>query len=98
MEKFNYAHSLKNIPITSNEYYTKRLIAKTEEFIQRIRWKAFFHLNPTEDHAPKPTYGFKSTKTAPQIKELQNFENDLCSLVNNIQFTNFRSQFQKESK
>ena len=95
MEKFNYAHSLKNIPITSNEYYTKRLIAKTEEFIQRIRWKAFFHLNPTEDHAPKPTYGFKSTKTAPQIKELQNFENDLCSLVNNIQFTNFRSQFQR---
>ena len=83
-----YAHYLKNIPITSNEYYTKRMTAKTEEFVKRICWKAFFHLNPTED-------GFKSTKTAPKIKELQNFENDLCSLVNNIQFTNFRSQFQK---
>lgn len=96
MEKFNYAHSLKNIPITSNEYYTKRLTAKTEEFIQRIRWKAFFHLNPTEDYTPKPTYGFRSTKTAPQIKELQNFENDLFHLVNNVQFTNFRSPFQRK--
>ena len=96
MEKFNYTLSLKNIPIPPNDYYMKKLMAKTEEFIQRLRWKAFFFLNPNDDATPKPTYGFKTAKTAPQTKDLHDFESDLYDVVNNIQFTNFRSQFQRK--
>ena len=81
---------------TFPQSYNKRLIAKTQEFIQQIRWKDFLHLNPNENYTPKPTYGFKTNKTAPQIKEIQNFENDLYELVNNIQFTNFHSPFQRK--
>ena len=96
MEKFNYTLSLKNIPVPTNDYYMKRLMAKTEQFAQRIRWRAHFFLNPNDAYTPKPTYGFPTTKTAPQVKELQNFENDLYDVVNNIQFTSFRSPFQKK--
>ena len=96
MEKFEYVHSLKNIPVPTNELYMKQLIAKTEQFIQRIRWKAYFHLNPSNAPAPNNTYGFKTTKTAPQVKELHDFENDLCEMVNNVEFTNSRSHFQRK--
>ena len=95
MERFNYMHSLKNIPTPTNAMYSKQLIAKTEEFIQRLRWKAFFFLNPNDDHAPKTTYGFKTTKTAPHAKELHDFESDLYEMINNVQFTDYRSRFQR---
>ena len=96
MERFNYMHSLKNIPTPTNALYSKQLIAKTEQFIQRLRWKAFFYLNPNDDRAPKNTYGFTTTKTAPQTKELHNFESDLYEMVNNVQFTDYRSKFQRK--
>ena len=94
MEKFNYTASLKNIPIPSKDHYTKQLMAKTEEFIQRIRWKAFFFLNPPDEPSTTNTYGFKTSKTAPQVKEILKFENDLYDVVTNIKLTDFRSPFQ----
>ena len=38
----NFQYSLKNIPIPKDNAYLKCLIDKTEHFIKRIRWKAFF--------------------------------------------------------
>ena len=49
VKKFEFRHSLKNIPIPQKDVFMKKLISKTEDFIQRIRWKAFFFINP-----PKP--------------------------------------------
>ena len=98
MEKFVFAHSQKNIPIPSKKSYLKTLIAKTEDFIQRLRWKTFFFLNPNENSNKKNTYGFKTQKTAPQIPELNNFEKDLADLINNIKFTKWRNTFQRELK
>ena len=92
MEQFNYSFSLKNIPVPSNEYYMQRMMAKTEEFVQRLRWKAFHYLNPS-DTPTKRTFGFKTTRTAPQVKELQRFENDLYGVISDLEFTNFRSPF-----
>ena len=69
MEKFNYTASLKNIPIPSKDHYTKQLMAKTEEFIQRIKWKSFFYLNPPDEPSTTNTYGFKTSKTAPLLKK-----------------------------
>ena len=98
MEKFVFAHSQKNIPIPSKKSYLKTLIAKTEDLIQRLRWKTFFFLNPNENSNKKNTYGFKTQKTAPQIPELNNFEKDLADLINNIKFTKWRNTFQRELK
>ena len=98
MERFNYCNSLKNIPIPSKEYYFKQMIVKTDEFVQRLRWKAHFFLNPKENHTTKPTFGFKTQRSAPTIRELCPFENDLYDAISNIKFTEYRSPFQQKLK
>ena len=59
----NYQYSLKNIPIPKDNAYLKCLIDKTEHFIKRIRWKAFFYerdkaraqaTNRSDDEASEP--------------------------------------------
>ena len=71
------------------------MMAKTEQFIQRIRWKAFFFLNPDVKKSNIKTYGFKTAKTAPHVMEIKKFEHDLYEIVTNIKFTDFRSTFQR---
>ena len=96
--KFFYDYSLKNIPFPNRDAYLKLLIAKTGEFIERLRWKAFFFLNPNENKADIPnTFGFNTSKNAPQCKELSAFENDLFELVTNVKFRNKpKDNFQKD--
>ena len=62
MERVSFNYSTKNIPVASKREYTKQLIDKTEQFLRRMRWKAFHFLNPgqageyktkTEDLRPK---------------------------------------------
>ena len=70
-------------------------MAKTEEFVQRLRWKVFHYLNPS-DTPTKRTLGFKTTRTAPQVKELQRFENDLYGVISDLEYTNFRYPFSRQ--
>ena len=70
MEKFAFNRSMKDIPIPSEDQYRKQLLYQTERFIQRIRWIAYFFLNPDNTPADKETFEFKTTKTAPQVQEL----------------------------
>ena len=48
-----------------------RLIHSTELLIRRMRWKAYFVLNPTKNVERKESYGFKSHRS---MAELQSFE------------------------
>ena len=89
-------YSLKNIPIPDKDSYLKSLLSKTECFIQRLRWKTYFFLNPKEKTCDTNTFGFKTEKSAPQVKELVNFENDLYSVIENLEFVNYRSTFQNQ--
>ena len=41
------------------------------------------------------TYGLKSQKTPPPIKELEDFENDLIELVKNIKFRTVHNHLQR---
>ena len=68
-------YSLKNIPIPSKDSFLKCLLSKTESFVQRLRWKSYFFLNPDQKKPTLNTFGFKTEKSAPQVKELINFEN-----------------------
>ena len=97
MEKLSFGYSLKNIPIPSERSYKLQLMEKTEMVIKRMRWKAIFSETDENDRNAK-TYGLKTSKCPPQVKELSNFENDLLDLVKNVEFDdNFsRSQFQKD--
>merc|ERR1712240_632241 len=42
------------------------------------------------------TYGFNTSKSAPQSKELANFEKDFYDLISNVEFDNSKSHFQKD--
>ena len=47
---------------------------------------AFFKLNPHLVSKSKETFGFNSTRAAPKVKELYDFERDLVILLQNIKF------------
>ena len=59
-----------------------------------MRWKLFAIQNPGT-HV-KNTYGFNTTNSAPQLKELKMFVEDMFSLVKNIQFRPVYNAFQSE--
>ena len=97
MEKFRFDRSLTNIPIPPKTAFEKHLLVKTCDFYERLRWKAFFELNPHASRDPIRTHGFKTDKAAPQIKELAAFEKDLFQLVTNIEYRQHtENAFQKE--
>ena len=90
-------NTLKNIPIPTIDNYLRLTITKTEQFIQRLRWKAFFFLKPNDNEVKnKNNFGFKTKRNAPQIPELVPFENDLTNMIANLEFKNSKSDFQKQ--
>ena len=101
MEIKNFGYSLKNIPIPTKSNYLKCLIEKTENFIRRLRWKAYHfckdNSQPVNESA-NGYFGFK-TSTAPLPKEHFNaFENDLYDLIQKVEFTNVQNSFQQKLK
>ena len=73
MESKSIPYSLKNISIGSDKQYRKLLIAKTEAFLRRMRWRLFFEKNKNAQPNPTPkldTYGFKSEHTPPADSDL----------------------------
>lgn len=95
-QKINFGYSTKNIPIPSEKNYLKCLINKTDTFLRNIRWRTLFFLNPETKTEVKENFGFKSTKTPPQIPELKEFEEGMLDIVQNIEFKKTTSNFQKQ--
>ena len=62
MERISFEYSTKNIPTASKTSYLKRFIDKTEIFLKRMRWKAFFFVNGNTEDTGYEYYGFKSNK------------------------------------
>ena len=88
----DFQYSTKNIPLASKGAFRQRIIEKTVSLIQRMRWKAFFFLNTnTDDTTTKVTYGFKSKRSPPHVKELDEFEDSMLDMIQNIQFKTDKS-------
>ena len=98
MEKTNLGYSTKNIPVAPNNEYLKRLIEMTEHLTRRMRWKAFFHLNPDARTNNQQNFGFNSRKPAPTIKELTDFETAMTKLIQTIKFRQHHNRFQTKLK
>ena len=96
MEQVNFGYSTKNIPIPGKREYLQQLIGSAEKFIRSIRWRALFFLNPKITQENKETFGFKSTKSAPNIPELKEFEDGIFQIIQKVQFKNANSNFQKQ--
>ena len=95
MEPVNFGYSMKNVPVHSNKDYLMRLIMSTEKFVRAIRWRTYFFLNPPTNSKQKDTYGFNSTKTAPNITEINTFEDQLLEMIRNIRFKDNHNPFQR---
>ena len=83
MERLYTDYSNKNIPTPTKEEYKIQLISKVES-VGRL------------ESSNKETYGFKSRKYPRTIDDLIGFEDDLMSLIKNIQFRNVRNTFQEQ--
>jgi hypothetical protein len=70
----------------------------TEKLIKRMRWRAFFYLNPNATANNRNTFDFKSTKPAPNIRELTNFEQGISELIHNIKLKPHHNSFQTTLK
>ncbi|PFX25800.1 hypothetical protein AWC38_SpisGene9547 [Stylophora pistillata] len=95
MERVAFHYSTKNIPLASRREFTKQLIKNTEQFLRRMRWKAFHFLNPGQA-GEKETFGFKTNNCPPVIEELHGYEDGMQRLIQSVQFKNTKCQFQKE--
>ena len=98
MEPFALNFSTKNIPIPSNRYYLKCLLEKTEDFVRRMRWRAFFFDAQTAQANAELKFGFRSRRHPPPIKDLERFEEDLLNLVRKIKFRRISNSFQRSLK
>ena len=79
MEKLQLHYSQKGIPIQLERSYKLQLIDKIDQVIERMRWKAFFYMNRSEN--TQETYGLKSLNCPPKIIEIVPFKKDLWNLV-----------------
>ena len=96
MEAFRINHSLKNIPLPNKKQYQSALLSKTVSFIERLRWRLYAIKNPLMK--AKTSFGFNTTNSAPPMKELKSFEDDLLDLTKNIQYRAVRNTFQSQLK
>ena len=78
MEKLNFGYSLKNITIPDEKSYKLRLLEKIEIFIKKIRWRAIVFINNNKKDF---SYGLKSGRSPPQLKDLIQFKDDLVRIV-----------------
>ena len=96
MESTRFDNSTKDIPLPSENDYKRMLIEKTEQLCKRMRWKAFFFLNPSADGSHKETFGFFSRKSPPQVHALLSFEKRLLGMIETIKFRKVKCEFQQK--
>ena len=93
MHRVQFNYSMKNIGIPGKNQYLRSLINKTENVIHRMRWKAHFFMNGDNGLSRNDHFGLPSSKCAPPIKEMKDFEEDLIHLISNVKFRNVNNPF-----
>ena len=93
-------YSLKNIPIASKQAFLIRAFDKTNKFIERLRWKAYWFDNGEKDDetvtSQQGRYGFETRRSAPACDKLAPFENDLFELIRTLKFSYRTNNFQNK--
>ena len=84
-EKKNFNYSLKNIGVPTKMEYLMSLTHQVRSFVDRVRWRAFHILNPTNRES-KETFGFNTISSSPKVEALEVFEEKMFNLVKNIEF------------
>ncbi|KAJ8025359.1 hypothetical protein HOLleu_32896 [Holothuria leucospilota] len=96
MDRINFDYSTKCIPTSRKGNFMKKWIEKTISFKDRLRKRAWHFLHQDSQNEHKDTYGFKSRKPAPHIKELEVFENELDNLIAKAEWKTSNDKFQQK--
>ena len=98
MEPLVFEFSDKNIPVHRNSTFCKMFIKSVEDFDRKVCFASDAYLFPEKYAKKKNTFGFPSTASAPKVKELKPFRDDLVKLTQSLQFKPFRSDFTDKLK
>ena len=98
MGKFDFGYSTENISLPSQNDFLQRVVEKNQQFLRRMRWKAYFFLNPDATTHSKDTYGFKSIKNPPPIDELKKFEDDMLKIIQSTKLKQVNNPFLNKLK
>ena len=95
VNRLQFDHSLKNIPLHSNKAVLTSTLEETELLIKRMRWRAFWYDRRDEEteSIPSEHYGFSTFNTPPAHPLLKNFEEDLFKLVKGMTFKKVKNEF-----
>ena len=101
MNRISLGYSTKNIPVQGRREYLTEFILNQEAVARRIRWKAFFSLDPGAQKSQVEHYGFKSLATPPLPnhplkRKIIAFERDFFSLASHIKFRRHDNELQTQ--
>ena len=85
LQETDFGYSLKNILAPTQKEYIFALLGQVQSFMNRLRWKTFFILNP-ETAEEKETYGFRTQNRPPHIPQLDLLQSNLIKIISNIKF------------
>ena len=72
------------------------MINSCEKTLNRMRWKAFFYLNPDKSSSMKENFGLPTSKPAPKIEELDEFREGMLNLLKTPETTKKTNDFQEK--
>jgi len=76
-----------------------KLVDKIEAVIKRMRWKAIFFDNDSDEEDEQlDTFGLKTTNTPRQVPEMIEFERELIGIVPKLTFKRTTNEFQSKLK
>ena len=99
MDKVNFHKSTKNIPVSDNiQQYHMQFIRSVNDLATKCRWKAKSYLKRwKKGQEETEKFGFKSTKLASRVDELEEFESKLYDLAKDLKFRDAtKTSFQRE--
>ena len=111
MDKVIFKYSHKDIPIHSNKSYLIKMMDMTSKFINKMRWKVYWHEKQQNIDSEIPTPGSTTTdqtdfnvnknilpskRSAPTSGKITAFENDLFSLCKNLKFKKNNCKYQSD--
>ena len=88
MDHHRFPYSMKNVPIPSEKEYKLEFLNSIHKLSIRMKWRAFFFLEPNSAKNTKNTFKFNTSKAPPNKynKELKYFLDGLCDLAKNLKF------------
>ena len=104
LDPIRLGYSFKNINTGGRKHYLCKLYEMTGKFISRLRWKAYrFEKHQQQSERTHEDEGneynvFPTNNTAPSNRNLIKFEEELYSILENIEFRKYTNKTMEEMK